>query len=193
MPSGEEPPPLQTLQVPRQCLDTRWRLNQHSHFINAGQRYHVKHGILGRDNGPRRWANTSLSSVPRYLLYHPLDTLPPLIPQMAVLAKCAFEHHLPLVTVPLCWNIFSSCKLNCPSGAIFHLMKVTPWHRTRNCLGDSFGSLRLWKEWTALVAPSFRTSLNVQDSSILDEHSAAPVPSIHSPLKDNKNIFLTMH
>lgn len=53
---------------------------------------------------------------------------------MAFLAKFTFGHHLPLVTVPLCWNIFSSCKLNCPSGAILHLMKMTPWHRTHAAL-----------------------------------------------------------
>lgn len=97
----------------------------------------------------------------------PLDILPHLIPHMAFLAKFTFGHHLPLITVPLCRNIFSSCKLNCPSGAISHLMKMTPWHRTCGSLYDSFGILSLFKLWTHFAALRIRINLICKDGYIL--------------------------
>lgn len=134
----------------------------------------MKHEVFNHENSNKCWVNALLFSFPLYLqmlskytslLFSPLsplaplDVLPHLIPHMAFLAKFTFGHHLPLITVPLWRNIFSSCKLNCPSGATSHLMKTTAWHRPGGSLYDSFGILSLFKLWTHFAALRIRISL----------------------------------
>lgn len=117
-------------------------------------------GSLIMKNSNKCWVNTLLFSLFPFISFstpwHSSTPHPTLL--HGISAKFTFGHHLPLITVPLCRNIFSSCKLNCPSGAISHLMKMTPWHRTCGSLYDSFGILSLFKLWTHFAALRIRSA-----------------------------------